>query len=289
MISSKIVILNRRGLPFVINHFKKRNLFVLGSVLCLILILTFSCFIWPIQISGNQTYTDEMILKYLNNKNIRTGTPVWKINCAELAATIRQEYDDIIWVSASIDGSFLRFKIKEKENSPNLIDTNTKKPMDIIAEKDCLIKEIIVRTGIPMVKPGEYVKKGAILVSGQIPIYNDAKEVISYQNCISDAEIRGEHILEYHDSISYLKKEKIIYNDIFKKEYYIKFNDKILTLGNIKNKYDASYLYSLQKSFYAISYGLRIVKPYQSEIQKYSQRQVQEILTERFSNYCKEL
>ena len=289
MTKSKTVILNKRGFPFIINRYKKRNLFAAGSVICLIMIFVLSCFTWSIEITGNETYTDEMILKYLNSQNIRTGTPLWKINCADIAANIRRKYDDIIWVSASIEGSYLKLNIKENENSRVLSEKNANMPMDIIAETDCLVKEVIIRNGIPMVKPGDYVKKGTVLVSGQIPVYNDAKEIISYQQCTADADIKGEIILEYNDSISYTNKHKNIFKDISKKQYFVRLKNKIFTFGNIKNNYRDYYFYSMQKSIYDLSYGIRTVKPYQIEIKKYDTNQIQQILTERFKNYCKEL
>ena len=41
------------------------------------------------------------------------------------------------------------------------------------SNKGCVIKEIITRSGTPMVKPGDVVRKGDILVSGIIEVMDD--------------------------------------------------------------------------------------------------------------------
>ena len=43
----------------------------------------------------------------------------------------------------------------------------TQDAMDLVAAKDGTITEIITRNGVPLVKAGDSVKKGQILVSGQ--------------------------------------------------------------------------------------------------------------------------
>ena len=288
---SKIQILEKNGFPFMMNHYKKHQLFVAGALVCLILIFIFSNILWSIQITGNQTCTTETLLKYLEDENIRIGIPIRKINCSEIAANIRRQYDEIIWVSASIEGTYLKLNIKENASNKSTTSQNPppSKAMDLIADSDCIIKKIVTRSGIPQVKPGDYVKKGSILISGQIPVYNDAKEIISYKNCVADADITGESILNYYDIILYSHKNKIPYKDIFKKEYFIKVKNKLYTLGTLNNRYTNNYLYSIQKNFHDFSFGVRIIKPYHYKNQNYDITEIQEILTNRFNNYCKEL
>ncbi len=45
-----------------------------------------------------------------------------------------------------------------------------------VADRDCVIDSITVRKGTVQVEKGEKVKKGTVLVSGQVPVLNDAKE-----------------------------------------------------------------------------------------------------------------
>ena len=105
-------------------------------------------------------------------------------------------------MSASIQGTKLYIQVKENEDS---ISTGTKEDetenaMDLVADRDCVIDSITVRKGTVQVKRGEKVKKGTVLVSGQVPVLNDAKEVTGYQYHQADADITGITTLEYEES-----------------------------------------------------------------------------------------
>ena len=161
---AKVIIIRRIGLPFFLYRYRRRKLFFAGAVLCLLFIYTLSRFIWSIDIRGNLTRTDETLLEFLQTKDIRNGMRISDINCGEIVKDIRKEYNDIIWVSASIEGTKLIVQIKENQDviqaeHPDAeaggADTG---PVDIVADKDCLITGMITRKGVPMVKEGMQVK-----------------------------------------------------------------------------------------------------------------------------------
>lgn len=81
------------------------------------MIIAMSRFIWNIDITGNQSRTDESILEFLGSKNVEDGMPKSDVDCARIVKDIRKEYDDIIWVSASIKGTRLIIQVKENEDS----------------------------------------------------------------------------------------------------------------------------------------------------------------------------
>ena len=43
-------------------------------------------------------------------------------------------------------------------------------PCSIVADEDGLVVEMVTRTGVPQVKPGDEVKKGDILVLGRLDL-----------------------------------------------------------------------------------------------------------------------
>lgn len=195
---TKVVIVRRFGLPFFLHKYRKRKLFFGGAFLFVVMIIAMSRFIWNIDITGNQSRTDESILEFLGSKNVEDGMPKSDVDCARIVKDIRKEYDDIIWVSASIKGTRLIIQVKENEDSlPVVNKTEEEKEQearenatDIVADQECVITDIVPRKGIAMVKEGDQVKKGDILISGQVPVNNDAGETIAYQYHESDADIR---------------------------------------------------------------------------------------------------
>lgn len=172
-------------------------------------------YIWGIDIRGNLSYTDDTLKKFLASEQIKNGMKKTNVDCQKIVRDLRRTYDGIIWVSASIDGCRLVIQIKENEDGladNSIISRINDQSTDIIADIDCTITNITTRTGIAQVKKGVQVKKGDLLVSGQIPICNDAKEITGYSPCRSDADISGETCIPYQKTLSKTISKKNITN-----------------------------------------------------------------------------
>ena len=73
-------------------------------------------------------------------------------------------------------------------------------PSHMVATKDVVIKEIITRTGTPMVKPGDVVKKGDIMVSGILEVKDDFDGILERKPVIASADIVASSYYDYYDS-----------------------------------------------------------------------------------------
>ena len=132
--------------------------------------------IWSIEFSGNQSYTDDTLLKFLLTKDVHAGMAGSDVDCAGIAADIREAYHDIVWVSASVDGT--RLKIRLKENDDRLLDDDKDKND---APENTPAPQIWLRTWMVRSGPSRHgrscpgagrirSKKGDLLVSGQVPV-----------------------------------------------------------------------------------------------------------------------
>jgi similar to stage IV sporulation protein len=292
---TKIVpkIKRKRGLVFILHRYKKRTGFFAGVVLCTVLIYIMSLNIWDISILGGSKYTPETMLKFLNENQVYTGIQKKKVNCQEIEETIRLTYKDIGWVSAEIRGTRLIIKLTET-NMPApagpAID-----PSHIVATKDVIIKDIITRSGTPMVKAGDVVKKGDILVSGIITIMDDFGVEIRREPVVADADIRCSSYYDYKDvfSMNYIDKN---YSGKAKKGYYITVFGKKLFLYNPSNSYDIYDIIVNEKtlhitdSFYLpFRFGQITTREYFEDNKKYSEEEAQAIAKDRLKRYFDKL
>ncbi len=216
---TKVRIKERIGLPFLLYQLKNRKSFICGCVCAIVILFLSSLHIWSIQIIGNQKLSCDVISTYLENQDITKGIPIKKVDCKEIASNMRENFEDIVWVSVSIDGTSLSIELKENQDSMIQMEED-KIPSDIVAKEDAIIKSIIVRSGIPMVQPGTSVKKGDLLVSGSIPILNDSKEVVSTHYVKADADIIGETQFIYQDKIDGFYQSKQYIKDGINKEIF---------------------------------------------------------------------
>ncbi|MBA4687096.1 MAG: sporulation protein YqfD [Candidatus Galacturonibacter soehngenii] len=236
--NTKLKITERHGLPFFLYKYRKRKMFFGGIILFSIILYILSLFIWDIDVSGNYSRTDNVILDFLSQNDVYHGMLKKQISCEQIEQMIRSEYDDIIWASAQIKGTRLLIRVQENTDVGMITENTT--PSDIIATKDCIITSIITRKGTPMVTQGSVVKKGDVLVSGRVDVYNDNGEIADYQYYAADADIYAKTLEEYNEEfdIKYTSKN---YTENEKLRFYLRILNKKINIRSGKisyNEYD---------------------------------------------------
>ena len=197
----KIHILEKHGLPFFFYRSKKRKAFFLGIILCMVLMAFFTGRLWEIDVEGNVRNSTPEIMGFLEQQGIVHGMPRSRISCSEIASEIRENYPDITWVSAKLEGTRLLLTIKEGIFVQNVEKEKNPAACNITAERDGEIVKMITRSGIPLKKVGDTCQKGEILVSGILELKNDSQEVVKYKAVHADADI-------------YIKRQKAYYHEI---------------------------------------------------------------------------
>lgn len=162
---TQIKIIKRRGIVFLIIKLKRRITLVTGVVLFIGIIYYLSTFIWSIEITSDKGLPPYIIRQQLKNYGVKPGINKNKINVYKLEEELIKNNDSIMWVKIRIDGSKLSVNAVERKSPPNIIKED--EPCNLIAKKDGKVVRIYTTLGTPVVKIGEDIKKGQILVKGQ--------------------------------------------------------------------------------------------------------------------------
>ena len=163
-INCRVHIERKKGLPFFLDRYKKRKIFVIGLIAILLIIFGTSNFVWNIEVVGNEKINKDEIIQELKEQGLEIGTQKRKINKNEIINTIRLKRNDVSWVGINIKGTNVAVKIVETEEKPEII--NQDEYCNIVANKDALIQKIDSTKGTSVVKEGDLVKKGSILIGG---------------------------------------------------------------------------------------------------------------------------
>ena len=227
----KVKIKSKKGLPFIINRYRKRKIFLACALILIIMIFTLSKFIWNIEIKGNTNIPKEEIVELLKNNGITEGIYKDKIDVQAVINKIRLERKDIAWMGISFVGTNAIVEIAESIEKPEEIDEN--EYCNIIADKDAIILKISVQEGTAAVSQGDIVKKGDILAYGRMEgKYTGTR----YVHAKADIEAK----------VWYSKKVKVSKNQTYynktgneEKKYSININNFKInlykTLSNFKN------------------------------------------------------
>lgn len=294
---TRLVILERHGLPFFLHKYRKRKGYFLGIGICVAIIYILSLFIWEIELAGNYSRTTDVILDFLKEEDVYHGIRKSKVDCEKIEAMIREEYDDIIWTSAEIRGTRLIINVKENTDL-SLVAGNGDEvlnPSDLAADKPGIVTKIITRAGTPLVKEGDVVNKGDILISGRVDILNDYGDVQDYQYYAADGDVYLKTYYDYQNEFSLAYEDKQ-YTGNTKKMYYMKaFDEKLdLMIGKINYKsYDIlmeDYPLKLGKNFYLpFSLGIGSIKEYFTTNKLYTEEEANELVKKHFTEFCEEL
>lgn len=291
---TRITILERYGVPFFFHKYRKRKMFFAGALLCIGLIFVLSKFIWNIEIKGNQTITDEVLIEYLESEQVYHGMKISEVKCEKIDTDIRKQFNDIIWVSASLEGCNLIVEVKENTDTFQVSQTE-EQPADIVAAADGVITEIVTRSGVPCVKEGDSVKAGDLLVSGTVEVKNDAGEVIREDYKEADADIFAEVVINYEDICETTYEVKEYIKDRHK-QVYLNLGGYHITLGIQKSETKNYEITSeetqlkLNQNFYLpISYGVCRGKAYQLKEKARTKEEKEMLLNHKLDLYCKDL
>lgn len=160
----KLCLKRKKGLPFILNKYKKRKGLLVGFAIFFTIIYFLSLRIWVINISGLETLEKKEIQNTLIELGIEPGFKAKNVNSSLVENSLMKKYNTISWVSANVIGSRLNIEIKEKIDPPEIIKKD--QPCNIKAAIDAYITRIEVYSGNPEIHVGDAVQKDQLLVSG---------------------------------------------------------------------------------------------------------------------------
>lgn len=172
-----------------------------------ILLYCMSLFIWEVKVVGTDQLVADSVRKQIEEKYVSLGTLKNSVNCSVLEEQLRKDYDEISWISCALNGTGLTVYLEEGM-APDKQNRKDVENGDIVAKKDAKITKMITRNGTPIVKVKDSVKKGDILISGTIYIYDDNNEVLETNYIAADGDVYGTTIREYEDYVDLQYYEK---------------------------------------------------------------------------------
>ena len=185
---TRVRIISRHGLPFLINKYKKRKVFVISGTVAILLLLYITSFVWVIDVEGNEKIKSETIIEALEDNGFKTGILRYGNDISALQNKMMLSLDELSWLWVEIKGTRAIVKVKEKTPVPNIVDRHM--PCNIVASNSGVITEINATYGEKLAKIGDVVKKGDLLIGG---ISNTKYDGIHYLHSSGVVKARTYH------------------------------------------------------------------------------------------------
>ncbi|MDO5326468.1 MAG: sporulation protein YqfD [Clostridia bacterium] len=122
------------------------------------------CFVWQVNIENAGPYEGE-VRSYLEALDIRPGILRSKISLGDLRDQLEWRFPQVKWIRTAWTGTALSITLEQGTPPPETEDAG--KAGNVVAAEDGLISRISTFAGTPLVKAGDFVRAGQILIVGE--------------------------------------------------------------------------------------------------------------------------
>ena len=155
-------IVQKCGIPFWIHRGKRRRGLWMGIVTAFACICLMLSFLWGYAVSGNVSYSDAHMIALVQEYGLVPGTSKYKFDYAKIEKQILQDHPEFVWIQLRPVGTTLQIVVKEGIPAAQ----EQKRQGSLLAESSGKITELLVFRGTALVKRGDWVKQGQVLIGG---------------------------------------------------------------------------------------------------------------------------
>lgn len=202
-----VKIIKKRDVKYFLTRYRRNYSILTGFIIAFTLMFVQSRFVWDIEIDGNNVNTDSTVYKFLNEIGVEVGDKTSDIDTEMIEKRIKNELFGVTWVNVRLEGNVL--KISMDESKADIIDVDDNKGQSIISLYDGTVESIITRSGTPLVKAGDEVHTGDVLVENKVTVPDDYEENIQEFSVDAEADIYIRTILSYDEELEAGYEDKI--------------------------------------------------------------------------------
>lgn len=196
----------KKGFPQIVQRYQTRFGVLLGIAIFSFMIFISSSYVWRIEVTGNDTIPSGEIIKQLNENGFCEGSYIPDINTKVICSRIIEKSGDIAWISINYRGNIAKVEIIElsRAQKEKLEESST----NLVADQDAIIQSIEVSQGEPLIKPGQTVAKGDLLVSGVIEGLNETSYIKAEGKIIGMVTDTIDVVVNYNQERKTIKNRK---------------------------------------------------------------------------------
>lgn len=227
----RIYILQKKGLYFALNRLKRRKVLLAGVVFFVAAVYLLSSVVWRVEVNVQNEVLKNSVLKDLEQWGLKPGVFKYNLDKKYFLDKILHNYKNVSWAEIEIRGSRVIVELVERDMPPE-VEEGT--PCHVVADKDGIIYEVLPLRGEALVKPGDTVSEGDVLISGRVSLTGgdgEEKELLVRAKGIVKARVW------YRESVEVPLVETVkTYTGRVKRAYKIRWGSKELRfqLGDVK-------------------------------------------------------
>lgn len=152
------------GFPAFFARFRKRYALLAGLGLAVAAACFLSQFILVVNVSGNQTVSDFVVLTELDRLGFGVGSYGPAVDERALANQALLDLEELGYLNINIRGIYAEVEVRERTPVPEIEDRTS--PADVVAATDGVVLDVNLLAGQTVVGEGQAVLAGEVLISG---------------------------------------------------------------------------------------------------------------------------
>lgn len=156
----------KAGVAFGVKWLTRRKVLFFGLLLIAAAVFAASFFVFEVRVSGLEFGAAQALKEELSALGIYSGAFKGSIDPKHSETQLLIAHEEFAWINIRIHGAIAEVQVVLCEPVPQIVDDT--RPCNIVAVKDAHIKRITARTGRALVKAGDTVRAGDVLISGLI-------------------------------------------------------------------------------------------------------------------------
>lgn len=212
------------GLPPLLWRYRKRFGLIAGALAASLIIWASSLFLWQIEVVGNETLADGEVLALLDAHGFSVGSYLPSVKVKQLCNSCLLDDSRIAYLAVNIIGTHCEVQVRErKAASPPEADL----PSDIVATCDGQLYRLEVYSGQALLKAGETVKAGQVVISGLSKLPDE-----TYRLDRAEGKVYAKITRDFTVTVPYEETVKVYTGEVIEKKSLIFFKKKIKLFKN---------------------------------------------------------
>ena len=139
-----------------------RPVFTIGVLLYMLVVVAVPDRVFFVQIEGNSTVPDRLILEAAQTCGISFGASRREVRSERMKNALLEKIPQLQWAGVNTHGCIAIISVRERQEETK---QGNEKPASIVASRDAIVRQITVLRGTQLCKVGQAVKAGQTLVS----------------------------------------------------------------------------------------------------------------------------
>jgi len=146
-----------------IAQFLVQRKFLLAGFFCFWLILFYlSGLVWQVDIEGLERVNKSTFVQYVETQGLHKWAKLKRLDLKAIEKQLPLQFPEIAWAAVERSGTRVLIRVVEKDYDP----VQHGEVIDIVAEYDGIITEMMVLQGVSMAEAGMTVAEGDVLIAG---------------------------------------------------------------------------------------------------------------------------